>query len=263
MKLKNQVKNDVVKTEIVLKEIVDEKKIVLKEIVLKEIVLKEIADDKEIVDEKIQIKESGKINNKLSLKSLKKIMPIDKWVKILPMETLIPFEKFMGDQRLKIRSGIVKVADIVIDKSQKRNSMIEFKSVIEKEKFVKKSEWIYLFTIDQKIVKIGGTRNGIQQRSISYLTGHHTKERGKSGYCSNTNAYLYNTFIHYLLKEQPVEMYGYELPENKITIEIFGELREFSVQTYHAYEAFFLSDFKKKYKSFPPLSDNCDPDYVE
>lgn len=249
MKLKNQVE----KTDVV-NEIVVEKEIVNNEISTEHL-------EKNSNQKKIQIKQSGKNKNKQVSKPPKEIMPIEKWVKILPMETLIPFEKYIGDQRLKIRSNIVKIADIVIDNSQRRNSMIEFKSVIEKEKFMKKSEWIYLFTIDGKVVKIGGTRNGIHQRSLSYLTGHHTKERGKSGYCSNTNAYLYNTFIHHLLKEQPVEMYGYELPESKFTIEIFDELREFTVQTYHAYESFFLSDFMKKYKSFPPLSDNCDPDY--
>ena len=48
------------------------------------------------------------------------------------------------------------------------------------------------------IIKIGGTRTGLKERCGSYLCGHHVEERDKSGDCSKTNAYIYNTFEFYL-----------------------------------------------------------------
>ena len=57
---------------------------------------------------------------------------------------------------------------------------------------------IYIFTINNYIVKIGGTRNGLKDRTNSYLCGHYILERGKSGKCSITNAFIYNTFDFYL-----------------------------------------------------------------
>jgi hypothetical protein len=48
------------------------------------------------------------------------------------------------------------------------------------------------------IIKIGGTRTGLKERCGSYLCGHHIEERDKSGDCSKTNAYIYNTFEFYL-----------------------------------------------------------------
>lgn len=64
--------------------------------------------------------------------------------------------------------------------------------------FSNKFEWIYIFTINDHIVKIEGTRTCLKDRCISYLCGHHTTDRGKSGKCSGTNAYIYNTFYFYL-----------------------------------------------------------------
>ena len=72
--------------------------------------------------------------------------------------------------------------------------MIQFIPKISNEDFTKKNEWLYLLVINNRIVKIGGTRTGIKGRIISYLCGHHIEERGKSGDCSKTNGFIYNTF---------------------------------------------------------------------
>ena len=115
--------------------------------------------------------------------------------------------------------------------------------------------------INGRIVKIGGTRIGLKGRVISYLCGHHIKERGKSGDCSKTNGFIYNTFDFYLTMGCKIEMYGYELPKTEIIIEIFGKETKIIAQTYHAYESTFLEDYKKNYNTYPLLCDNCDPDY--
>lgn len=56
-------------------------------------------------------------------------------------------------------------------------------------------------------------------------------------------------------------MYGYELPNTEITIEIFDKKTIITSQTYHAYESTFLKDYKKNYNEYPMLNDYCDPDY--
>jgi hypothetical protein len=58
-------------------------------------------------------------------------------------------------------------------------------------------------------------------------------------------------------------MYGYELPKTEVIVEIFGKETKVIAQTYHTYESTFLEDFKKKYKEYPVLNNNCDPEYKE
>lgn len=169
------------------------------------------------------------------------------------------------------KEHFIPVADIVLDNeiftsgkkegNKKRNTLIQFIPKISNQEFNKKNEWIYLLLINDRIVKIGGTRNSIKSRTASYLCGHHIKERKKSGDCSKTNAFIYNTFQFYLNLGCKIEMYGYELPQTEVTIEIFGNNTKIMTQTFHAYESTFLKDYKKIYADYPILCDNCCPDY--
>jgi hypothetical protein len=191
--------------------------------------------------------------------------PIKKWIKLIPNEKTISFEEYNR------REYFIPIADINLDNEifttekkqgqKKRNTLIQFIPKISNEEFNKKNEWLYLFTINGRIVKIGGTRTGLKGRVSSYLCGHHIEERGKSGDCSKTNGFIYNTFEFYLQLGCKIEMYGYELPKTQITIEIFGIEKIITAQTFHAYESTFLEDYKKIYNEYPLLSDNCDPDY--
>ena len=187
--------------------------------------------------------------------------PTKRWIKSIPMDKSIPFQDYNRNGYFSL------VAEIVLDNIlstsgvKQRNTMIQFVPSIPKSVFEKNCEWLYLFTINGMIVKIGGTRNGLKQRCGSYLCGHHTTDRGNSGSCSNTNAFIYNTFEFYLKLGCKVEMYGYQLPNTEITIDIFGEQQRITAQTYHAYESTFLEDYKKNYDAYPFLSDNCDPNY--
>jgi len=193
--------------------------------------------------------------------------PYKKWIKLIPTSKTVLLEEYNRKEHF------VLVADIVLDKdifssgkkqgSKKRNTLIQFVPRISSEDFNKKTEWLYLLAINGRIVKIGGTRTGLKGRVSSYLCGHHIEERGKSGDCSKTNGFIYNTFEFYLSLGCKIEMYGYELPKTEITIEIFGKETKITAQTYHAYESTFLEDYKKQYNEYPLLSDNCDPDYKE
>jgi hypothetical protein len=192
---------------------------------------------------------------------------IKKWIKLIPKEKTIPFEEYNR------KDHFIPIADVVLDNelfasgkkqgNKKRDTLIQFVPTISSEAFTKKAEWLYLIVINGLIVKIGGTRTGLKGRVASYLCGHHIEERGKSGDCSKTNGFIYNTFEFYLNLGCKIQMYGYELPKTEITIEIFGKETKITAQTYHAYESTFLEDYKKNYNEYPILSDNCDPDYKE
>jgi hypothetical protein len=190
---------------------------------------------------------------------------IKKWIKLIQIDKTISFDEYN-------RKGyFYPIADIVLDNeiftfgkkkgNKKRKTLIQFIPTISTNDFKKKTEWLYLFVINGMIVKIGGTRIGVKGRVTSYLCGHHIEGRGKSGDCSKTNGFIYNTFEFYLKLGCKIQMYGYELPKTEITIEIFGKETKITTQTYHAYESSFMEDYKKNYSKYPILSDNCDPDY--
>jgi hypothetical protein len=190
-----------------------------------------------------------------------------KWIKIIPNDKTVPFEEYNR------RDYFIPIADVVLDRElitsgkkqgdKKRITLIKFIPTISNEEFNKKNEWLYLLVINGMIVKIGGTRTGLKGRVVSYLCGHHIEERGKSGDCSKTNGFIYNTLEFYLKLGCDIKMYGYKLPKTEITIEIFGTETTIKAQTYHAYESKLIEDYKKNYNCYPILSDNCDPDYKE
>ena len=164
---------------------------------------------------------------------------IKNWIKLISTDKTIPFQEYNRKEHF------ILIADIVLDNelftsgkkqgNKKRNTLIQFIPTISTDVFNKKTEWLYLLVINDMIVKIGGTRTGLKGRVASYLCGHHIEERGKSGDCSKTNAFIYNTFVFYLNLGCKIQMYGYELPKTEITIEIFGKKIKITAQTYHAY----------------------------
>lgn len=193
--------------------------------------------------------------------------PIKKWVKQIPFGKTESLDTYARKNYFKKIANIVYDDEMVIQGkkqgSKKRMTLIQFVPTISIEEFDKKTEWLYIFTINGRIVKIGGTRTGIKGRVASYLCGHHIEERGKSGDCSKTNGFIYNTFVFYLKLGCTIEMYGYELPKNEFEIDIFGNSVKIVAQTYHAYETTFMEDYKKIYNQYPILCDNCDPNYKE
>ena len=119
-----------------------------------------------------------------------------------------------------------------------------------------------MFVMNDRIIKIGGTRTGLQNRAASYLCGHHVGDRGKSGDCSKTNGYIYNTFEFYIKLGCKIEMYGYELPVDTKEIDFFGKKVEIVSQNFTAYESLLMSEYKDRYDKYPVLNDNCDPRYL-
>lgn len=196
--------------------------------------------------------------------------PYKKWIKLIP-----PNNKTISFEDYNRRHYFELVADVTLDTevyatgtkqgtkqgTKKRNTLIQFIPTIPKDVFNDKTEWLYIFTVNGEIVKIGGTRTGLKGRVSSYLCGHHIPERGKSGDCSKTNGFIYNTFEFYLNLGFKIQMFGYALPKTSITINILEKEINVKAQTYHAYESSFLDDYKHQYNEYPVLSDNCDPEY--
>ena len=207
------------------------------------------------------------ISNKKNIQELYDNSQFKKWIKLIPMSKTIQFEEYNR------KDYFIPIANIVLDievftfgkkkGNKKRNTLIQFVPTISIEAFNEKTEWLYLLVINGRIVKIGGTRTGIKGRVSSYLCGHHIEERGKSGDCSKTNGFIYNTLVFYLNLECKIQMYGYKLPKTEISIEIFDKETKITPQTYHAYESKCLEDYKNNYKEYPILSNNCDPNYKE
>ena len=185
---------------------------------------------------------------------------LKKCIKIITNEKTTLIENYKNKKYFKLIGEIVLDTDEYNGK-KKKDTILKIIPNITIEEFSNRNEWIYLFLINNRIVKIGGTRTGIKNRWLSYLSGHHTIERGKSGDCSKTNSFIYNTFEFYLHLDCKIEMYGYELPKKELEIELLDIKHMIIPQTYHAYESLFLQDYKKENGEFPILCNNGDPDY--
>lgn len=190
---------------------------------------------------------------------------VSKWLKKINLKEEITVKQFKMGKHFK------KVANIELDndiaqkgkkKGQKaRKTIIKFSPVIKTKEWKEKDEWVYLFVMNDKIIKIGGSRVGLKERVGSYLCGHHTRERGGSGKMSVTNAFIYNTFEFYLKQGYRLEMYGYKIPTAYTHIDLFGKTLKVPAQVFHIYEAEVLSVYKKQVGHNPILSDNSDPNF--
>jgi len=178
------------------------------------------------------------------------------WIKKIDLSKELKLVDF------SLSSKFIHVADVLLTTTEPVKTCILFSSVIEKKEWENKtSQWIYMFTVDDHIVKIGGTRSGLKGRVGSYLCGHHTTDRGKSGKCSVTNAYIYNTFEHLLKENHSIKMLGYKIPDVKITMSVWDTDTVFSPQTYTIYETSALETYKTNCGHYPQLSDNSDPSH--
>ena len=199
----------------------------------------------------------------LNITALRAASQYAAWIKEIPINKTVPLADYEYGAQFN------KVADIGLDTQlndkgvKQRKTVIRFTPTIPTADFKKKAEWIYIFTIDGRIVKIGGTRTGLQGRCGSYLCGHHIPERGGSRDCSKTNGYIYTTFEFYLQQGCNIEMYGFLVPRAEIQLNVFGRAINDVAQVFHIYESVALSEFKRKVGFNPFLSDNSDPTYQD
>ena len=129
----------------------------------------------------------------------------------------------------------------------------------------KRQNGVYMIVMDNKIVKIGGTKTGMAGRISSYQCGHCIPERMDKhgnpypGKMSVTNAYCYNTIYNYLNRGLEFSLWFYPIPELTTTRNVFGTTTTFSVQTYDEYEKSALNKFREITGNYPILSNNNHP----
>ena len=156
---------------------------------------------------------------------------------------------------------------------QCRDSLIRFDSINSNEQWNMALNYIYLIAMRDphekekwRIVKIGGTRKSMKDRTGSYLCGHHIKGRDKSGKASETNKYLYNSLYHYLRVGYEFKIFVCELPIIPLLLP-WGknekdEIKhtEYVSQYYHMYESKIIEVYKKMNNNNSPFfCNNSDP----
>ena len=157
--------------------------------------------------------------------------------------------------------GFTKQATVVYDDEvhtkgknigkKKRKTEIEFIPENTKE-WTDRSEWVYIITYDGYVVKIGGTATGMKARGQSYKCG--TEEYRMKGTCATTNYTVYQHMLKAVKQGVKVEIYGYKLPQQVVTVECWGSSHKIIPETYHAFESSALSHYSSVRGNFPPLS---------
>ena len=156
---------------------------------------------------------------------------------------------------------------------QCRDTLIRFNPINSNEQWNTALNYIYLIAMRNphekekwRIVKIGGTRKSMKDRTGSYLCGHHIKGRDKSGKASETNKYLYNSLYHYLRVGYEFKIFLCELPIIPLLLP-WGKnekdeikYTEYVSQYYHMYESKIIEVYKKMNNDNSPFfCNNSDP----
>lgn len=181
----------------------------------------------------------------------------DKWAKKLDIENL-PLS--INEFNLECDNVFNLEATIELDRGKRQTTIEAIPTNIKK--WNNNNEKVYIITINDKIVKIGGTRTSMKIRFNSYKCGFHVIERGKSGKMSVTNAHLYHTIEKYLIETKfKWNIYTWTLPIIEHTINILGIDTKVISQTFHAYESIIIKKFKSLTDKIPILCSNSDPNY--
>lgn len=182
------------------------------------------------------------------------------WVKDLDVEEGLLCEDF------EYFKFFEKIGDFIIDNDIKTNTKLELNIVKGKEELYSiRQNLVYIILKDDKIVKIGGTKTGMKARITSYKCGHYIRERkdkyGKnySGKPSATNAYVYNTLLHYIKKGEKFSVYIYPIEDKHVEVEIFGKKKRIKTQIYEEWEKECISNYKDKHGKLPILCNNSHP----
>lgn len=155
-----------------------------------------------------------------------------------------------------------KVCDVVedteVDKAnvKKRKTAIRFVPTVPEAEWASHCEWIYIVLCDGHVLKIGGTRTGLLNRTQSYLCGR--PEFRQKGTCSTTNYIMYTSLLALLQQGHAVEVYGRQLAAQRTVVREFDLEIEIPVQTYHVYETKMMEAFREATGKYPVLSANCD-----
>jgi hypothetical protein len=153
-------------------------------------------------------------------------------------------------------NGFVYIGKITRDNSS-RASHVKFNP--EPGIKINKTNSVYILTKNGTIQKIGGTKNGWNERWSSYLCGRHSLARGGSGKCSVTNQEVYD-WLDTNVDTVDIGVYVWEIPAAKITRRILGEDVEIIATIFEAYETKLIELYKSLNNGDQPfLNKNSDP----
>lgn len=142
-----------------------------------------------------------------------------------------------------------KVGDITLATTLKCGYRVSILDELKKE-----NQWAYVLLIDGRIVKFGDTTKTLNDRWGSYSAG--IKENRDRGTCSTTNYFISEVIREYLKKGIKVELWGYNIPTEVITIDVFGESKKAVVDVVTYYESKLLELYQTTYNELPILGKN-------
>tara|TARA_S200002703_G_C3788432_1_gene243246 strand:+ start:139 stop:693 length:555 start_codon:yes stop_codon:yes gene_type:complete len=118
----------------------------------------------------------------------------------------------------------------------------------------KEKGWVYIVSINNKVVKIGQTDATLSSRFSSYQAG--TRKNREKGTCSVTNWYCSEVWREALDSDLSVEIYVYPVPTTVTNVPVFGDI--ISVRNKHAYvfEHALLNEYQFMSGGYPILSNN-------
>lgn len=142
-----------------------------------------------------------------------------------------------------------KVGDITLDSSLKCGYRVSILDELKKEQ-----HWAYVLLIDGKIVKFGDTTKTLNDRWGSYSAG--IKENRDRGTCSTTNYFISEVIRQSLKMGLEVELWGYNIPTQLLTIDVFGETKTAVIDVVTYYESKLLELYQTTYNELPILGKN-------
>lgn len=142
-----------------------------------------------------------------------------------------------------------KVGYITLDTTLKCQYRVSILDNLKKE-----NQWAYVLVIDGKIVKFGDTTKTLNDRWGSYSAG--IKENRDRGTCSTTNYFISEVIRQYLKEGFEVELWGYNIPTEFITIDVFGESKKAVIDVVTYYESKLLELYQTTYNKLPILGKN-------
>ena len=144
---------------------------------------------------------------------------------------------------------IYKVGDIIHSDRHKSEYRVTGDEHIKKHQ-----QWAYILVIDNKVVKCGNTITTLIDRWGSYRAGHDGNRT--SGTCSTTNYYISELVRTSHKMGLTVELYGYAIPQQLTSADIFGTKKECVINIVSDYESELINRFYDTYGYKPVAGPN-------
>jgi len=164
-------------------------------------------------------------------------------------------------KKTNLSKYFTKVADIVSDKNKNPkysvNFLQEFLKVGKNGYYTKDtdhSQWVYLLSINGKIIKIGESNKTLGNRWGSYGAG--TRENRNNGTCSTTNYFISEIIRQSLNSKYKIELFGYRIPNVVIKIDVFGTTKKVITNNVKSYESSLIEKFVNLYGKKPIVGKN-------